>query len=342
MLMADRDDDRSEPQLLAPAAQAAQDDDELLEGDGHGAATSPDAPTTDAGTEKKAQEQKVKQEKEEPLPPADPVSDREVDAFLRDPSLRRAMINVVRGRVRDADVEDVVQVAMWAVKKAKRLPTGDKECRQYALAIARNKAITWYVRKEQDRPDSLGFDDLRGETCEDPGIQRALHADHLDKIAATVPEKDRPTLVCLGRYLMGESIADMAREMEVEYDTLYKRVTTLKRRVLGAAKAMGGLAVLLVVLMVGLGRQRENNVTAPAPDRQHEPPEPKEPTPGTPEAKVRAATLRDEARTQCAAEQWKKCLWSYDVAATLDADGETPELKAARDEALEEVRKIER
>jgi hypothetical protein len=37
--------------------------------------------------------------------------------------------------------------------------------------------------------------------------------------------------------------------------------------------------------------------------------------------------------------QWKKCLWSYDSASGLDVEGKTPEVKAAHDKALEEVRK---
>ena len=47
-------------------------------------------------------------------------------------------------------------------------------------------------------------------------------------------------------------------------------------------------------------------------------------------------------RRQCAAAQWKECLGSYDRAARLDPEGETPDVKAAHDKSLEEARKRER
>jgi DNA-directed RNA polymerase specialized sigma24 family protein len=73
--------------------------------------------------------------------------------------------------VRVADAEDVVHVALWAVKQAKRLRRGEKARLQYALANARNKAITWYRRKEVDRPVLTSFDDAREETANDGAIQ---------------------------------------------------------------------------------------------------------------------------------------------------------------------------
>jgi RNA polymerase sigma factor (sigma-70 family) len=271
-------------------------------------------------------------------PAANSVRDRELEAFLRDPSLRKAMAKVVQGRVRDADVEDVVQEALLATRFAKNLPSEPNARRTYALAIARNKAITWYTDKEKDRPDSHSLDAVPREAADDGGIQRAIDAQHLEKIAATVTATERSTLRCLFRQLMGESLADMAREMNIDYSTLHKRVTTLHGRV-----RMTGMAIAALVLLVIVNSWRapdEARVSSPPPPAP--PPvvsQPPQPARGTPEAKARAAQLREEARAQCAAGQWKKCLMSYDVAADLDPEGETADIKAAHDKALEETRR---
>jgi DNA-directed RNA polymerase specialized sigma24 family protein len=254
---------------------------------------------------------------EPPPPPADPVSDREVDAFIASPALRKAMLKVVRGRVRAADAEDVVQVALWAVKRAKRLPTGEKARLQYALAIARNKAITWYRRKEVDRPVEHSFDDARGVTANDGGIQRAIDADHLRKIAATVPPKHRSTFECLGRWLLlGESLADMAREMGVEYDTLRKRVLALHQRVLKTGHAIAGLWVVLFFIVASLrGATPGHDAAKPNPANQPE----------------RAHELREHGFEQCMRNDWSSCESDLDAARDLDPDGEDdPKVQAAR------------
>jgi RNA polymerase sigma factor (sigma-70 family) len=258
---------------------------------------------------------------EPPSPPADPVSDREVDAFIASPALRKAMLKVVRGRVRAADAEDVVQVALWAVKRAKRLPTGEKERLQYALAIARNKAITWYRRKEVDRPVEHSFDDARGVTANDGGIQRAIDAEHLRKIAATVPPKHRTTFECLGRWLLtGESLADMAREMGVEYSTLRKRVLALHQRVLKTGHQIAGLWVVLLFIVASLrGATQPRDVSAPCPPTQHE----------------RAHELREHAFERCMENHWSSCQADLDAARHLDPDGEDdPKVRAARTDVM--------
>jgi RNA polymerase sigma factor (sigma-70 family) len=270
--------------------------------------------------------------------PANPVTDKEVDAFLADRNLRPAMMKVIRGRVPDADVEDVVQVALWGVKRAKRLPKGEADRRRYALAIARNQAKTWHVRKYADQPEEVAFEDGCRRVSHDGGIERAIEREHLQKLTATVPDKQRSTFECLGRYLLGENLAEIAREMGLEYDTLYKRVTKLHRDLMKTGHAIAGLALVLLLLM-GIRREREVPVATPPTEPAAPNVEQHEPAPRTSEAKARAATLREEARAQCDAKQWKKCVEAYDLAAALDPEGETQEVKAAHERALEESRR---
>jgi DNA-directed RNA polymerase specialized sigma24 family protein len=231
----------------------------------------------------------------------------------------------ILGRVRDADVEDVVQEALMAVRGLKRLPKGEKERLQYARAIARNKAITWYVRKEKKRIDEVAFDEVRGEAVDCSHLEGAIHGEQLDKIAGTVPLKQRETLVCLARHLlMGESLAEMAREMGVEYDTFYKRITTLQRRVKEAGKVLGGLVMMMVVL-AGAWRvlAPPDEVAAPAPSNWT--------APHSPEALQQAHDLREQAFHACAEDDWATCGRVLDEARNLDPQGERdPRVQAAR------------
>jgi RNA polymerase sigma factor (sigma-70 family) len=329
MLMADQADQRPEPQLLAlDAATIAEVDDELLAG---GEAEEADAPAASSANDKKKEEP-------EPLPPAAPVTDREMEAFLRQLCTSRALECRVRGRVRNADVEDVVQEALIAIQRLKRLPTGEKERLQYARAIARNRAIAWYSRKEKKRSDEVAFDDARGEAVEDSRLESVIHAEQLERIAETVPLKQRETFACLARHLLlGESVAEMAREMGVEYDTLYKRVTTLHRHVKEAGKALGGLVMMLVVLM-GAWRvlSPPDEVAAPAPSSWTAPPAPTKtpseaPAPGSPEALQKARDLREQAFHACTQDDWAACERGLDGARDLDPQGDNdPRVQAAR------------
>jgi RNA polymerase sigma factor (sigma-70 family) len=254
-------------------------------------------------------------EPEEPLPPAEPVPDGEVDAFLRDPSLRFALTAAVLGRVRRDDVEDVVQEAMFAVKRARRLPTEPTQRLQYALAIARNKARKWYRRKQAGRPESVEFNEEQTPAALDCGLQRTADREHIERIVATVPEKHRSTLICLARYLMGESIADMAREMGVKYETLHKRVTALRERMESTGKAIAGLALVLMLLIVMVRPKSGHEVSAPRPPDQPE----------------RALDLRKHGFEQCMRNDWSSCESDLDAARDLDPDGEDdPKVQAAR------------
>jgi RNA polymerase sigma factor (sigma-70 family) len=273
----------------------------------------------------------------------EPVTDAEMSAFLRDPALTKAMTKAVRDRVNEADVEDVLQATLMDVAKGKKLLRVPKARRQYVVGIARNKAITWYTRNEKNRPDKEPLEAVPRQAADDGGIKRANDAQVLEKIAAAVPPQERSTFDCLVRKLLWrESIADMARELGVQESTLHKRVTALQGRIKTGGFALAALGALLVCLLSNVWRPGEDGPRVSRPPPQDSTEEtPQEPTPGTPEAKARATQLREEAKAQCAAGQWKKCLWSYDRANGLDVERETPEVKAAHDRAREEVRKLE-
>jgi DNA-directed RNA polymerase specialized sigma24 family protein len=255
-----------------------------------------------------------------------------MEAFLRDPELRPTMETVVRHKkVPEADVEDVVSDALADIARRKKLPTTDaKGRRQWALGAVRHKAAD-YHKKRKDQPDEVPLDDLREQAAEadDTSIRRADDGEHLDKIAETVPEKQRSTMECLVRHLMGENLADMAREMNVQYDTLYKRVTTLHRRVRETGMAIAKLAVVVLIIAGGW------HVFKPHPEPQTATP-PSAPAIHSPEALRKARDLRKQAFQACSQDAWTACERLLDEAADYDSDGESdPKVKAARTDLKE-------
>jgi RNA polymerase sigma factor (sigma-70 family) len=238
--MANLTDDRRKPELHDVPAAAAADLEAPSRAD--------DASSRrDAAESARSSARTSKPGKEAELPPAEPVSQEEVIAFLRDPWLTRAMRRAVRERVNDADVDDVVQEARLGIARKKELPKEQKRRKQYALAIARNKAIKWYDRKEKGRPEEVALDDARDVADDEGDIRRALASEYLARIAAGLPPTQRTTFECLVRHLMGDSLVEMARGMDVQYDTLYKRVTTLRRQLRTAGRVAVGLSVVLLV-----------------------------------------------------------------------------------------------
>jgi RNA polymerase sigma factor (sigma-70 family) len=340
MHMANLTDDHRQLQLFAfdAATSPAADEPSVAE---HAANRPDQADASNAGSGT------AKTGKEEELPPAEPVSRKEVEAFLADPSLKRAMLRVVHGRVNDADVEDVMQEARLAIARAKMPPNEPKKRRQYALAIARNKAIEWYVREEKDDAEEVPLDDARTVATDDSGIERVIDGEYLDKIADTVPTKQHSTMECLFRHLMGESLADMAREMNVQYGTLYKRVTTLHRRMAETGRTIGGLLMMLIMLMGAwntLRPQPQSATPKPREEPTTAPPEPTAPPAstelrsdngaapsGSEEGVRKAAELRGEAFQACAQDDWALCAGALDDASRLDPSGESdPLVQAAR------------
>jgi hypothetical protein len=161
------------------------------------------------------------------------------------------------------------------------------------------------------------YDDACGETANDGGIQRAIDAEHLRKLAATMPPKHRSTFQCLGRWLLlGDSLADMAREMGVEYGTLRKRVLTLHQQLMKTGHAIAGLWMVMLFIVVSLrGATPWHEVTAPYPGDQAE----------------RAHELRERGFEECMSNDWSACETDLDAARELEPDGEDdPKVRAAR------------
>jgi DNA-directed RNA polymerase specialized sigma24 family protein len=221
-------------------------------------------------------------------------------------------------------------------------PTTLEGAKALSMAVADRYAISELRKKKRrERRGNAGPTDVPDEYVA-PEKRRwdIVEAQELwEELERAIPEDVLEMLVDHGAGMSQKEVAEKHGKSHREVRDLFKKWRSKAHYVAVAA----GIAAIVwfVVKQVDFGGPPKVARPSP-PDTQSTPEEPQEPTPGTPEAKVRATELREQAKAQCAAEQWKQCLWSYDRANGLDVERETPEVKAAHDRAREEVRKRER
>ncbi|HEY5242933.1 MAG TPA: hypothetical protein VIJ22_15745, partial [Polyangiaceae bacterium] len=252
--------------------------------------------------------------------------------MLRDPVLRRSIAGVLRGRVPDADVEDVLWLTLHAAYDAPSLPPPGGERTAYVLRIAHNKAA--------DHLEALGFKvqvTAGGDEAERLVAAASDPVEARDALAAVAREVgSATTLVWYARVAyLGESISDIAREAGLKYDTVYKRVKAMEERVRAVRVRLvaGTFGVLLVFGAWELLKPSEPRVVLPdlpiptaRPAESTQRPEPI--------AKERARPLRDQAFRACVAEDWTTCRDLLDQANQIDPDGEDdPRGQAAREDS---------
>jgi DNA-directed RNA polymerase specialized sigma24 family protein len=280
----------------------------------------------------------------DPTPPPDAAgpfaSAEERRLMLRDRALEKLLAYAIRALVPSSEIEDVIQDTLHAAHDAPKLPAGDgKERNNYVIGIGKNKAVD-HRRRALRFPE---LDEQEGGLDHLQHVAQATHADaaadrdFLDKITRDVGDDQAAlTLRCLARQAMGEDLAEIAREVGIPYDTLYKRVTTMQRRVKERGKQLGGFMALLIALGVSWGSR------APKPERAADEPqmvELLEPATSTHVGETDpmdwARVLRGEAFRACMNDQWEECNDGLNVAGQFDPDGEQrPEVKAARADVL--------
>jgi DNA-directed RNA polymerase specialized sigma24 family protein len=255
-------------------------------------------------------------------PPTGPLS--EVTA-LGDPELRRSLVRVVRSRVPEREVEDIVQETLADAIVSRSAPRDPATLRHWLGGIARHKVIDFHRRACREELSAVPE---TGATSPDDET-----ADLLRWAERSLPggKSDRQTFSWLLREGEGEKLEAIAESEQLPAERVRQRVARLRRhlrdrwaseaRALGALVGLGALLGLVFLLLRSAPVEVVREASRPLGRR---------PRP----ASAAGETERARALELCLARQHRACLEGLDRAAQLDPDGDQSDrVKAARREA---------
>ena len=227
------------------------------------------------------------------------------------PDLRSALARMVRKRVPESEVEDIVQSTLADAIESPHAPTDSESLRRWIFGIAKNKVVDYHRRAGR-------------ETFELPEVagKPAPHAeaDLLRWAEKLLPpgEENKTTLDWMLREGEGEKLEWIAETEKVPAPRVRQRVSRLRRHLKShwqkEVALLAALGVLVTILALVLRK--------------------KEPEPIANEDLPRAEELRKIGIEKCLAAEWTDCVEKLDAAKKLDPAGDTrPEVRQARDNA---------
>jgi len=164
---------------------------------------------------------------------------------LEGPTLHRELSSMVRRRVPQCEVDDVVQGVLCDALAAANVPESPSDVPRWVMGIARHKVADFHRRARRE----IVSDAVEAEPLSDPIEDRFL-------LRAVLADGERPataeTLRWVVREFSGEQLNDIAREAELPAEVVRQRVSRFRRRMrarwlLAAAAALGAVALLLAL-----------------------------------------------------------------------------------------------
>ena len=230
-----------------------------------------------------------------------------------DPDLRSALVAMVRKRVPESEVEDIVQQALAEAIESPHAPTDSESLRRWIFGVAKNKVVDYHRRAGRE---SFDLPDVEGTPA--PHVE----ADLLRWAEKNLPEgaENKKTLDWMLREGEGEKLESIAASEKLPPPRVRQRVSRLRRHFKEnwqrevAMLAALGVIVSAVVFLV-LHKKDPEIIT-------HEVVDP------------RAEPMRRLALEKCATGEWKPCVEGLDEARRLDPAGDArPDVQQARQAA---------
>jgi DNA-directed RNA polymerase specialized sigma24 family protein len=228
------------------------------------------------------------------------------------PDLRAALVAMVRKRVPESEVEDIVQATLAEAVESPHAPTESEALRKWIFGVAKNKVVDYHRRAGRETFDLP-------EVADSPAPH--AEADLLRWAERHLPEGEdaQKTLGWMLREGEGEKLESIAASEKVPAPRVRQRVSRLRRHFKDnwrrevALLAAFGVVISIVALL--LLKKKEPEIAI----------EPVDP---------RAEPMRLEALGKCQAHDYKACLDELDAAKRLDPAGDTrPEVQRARRDA---------
>jgi RNA polymerase sigma factor (sigma-70 family) len=228
-------------------------------------------------------------------------------ARLADPALREGLLKYARRRLPPGEVEDLVQNTLTDALVADNAPSDQADFRRWIHGIARHKIADSYRRRE--RLPILSPDADRSAATPSPSTGELSQW-----IESELPTTDgaQATLHWLLREGDGESLDEIARDVDLPAPRVRQRVSRLRRHLHARWLALGAAGLLLLIGAGALFYGALPPAIVP-PNIAREPVTPLE----------RARILRQNALQRCAAGAYPECIAALDQAQALDPSGES-------------------
>jgi DNA-directed RNA polymerase specialized sigma24 family protein len=230
-----------------------------------------------------------------------------------DPDLRSALVAMVRKRVPESEVEDIVQQALAEAIESPHAPQDSESLRRWIFGVAKNKVVDYHRRAGRE---SFDLPDVEGTPA--PHVE----ADLLRWAEKNLPEgaENKKTLDWMLREGDGEKLESIAASEKLPPPRVRQRVSRLRRHFKEnwqrEVAMLAALGVIVSAIVVYVLHKPEPDVIT------HEVVDP------------RAEPMRRVALEKCAHGDFQPCVDGLDEARRLDPAGDArPEVQQARDAA---------
>lgn len=226
--------------------------------------------------------------------------------------LRSALVAMVKRRVPESEVEDIVQATLADAFASPHAPNDAESFRRWVFGVAKNKVVDYHRRAGRET----------FELPEDVPGQEAPHqeVDMLRWAEKHLPpgEENKKTLDWMLREGDGEKLEWIAEHDNVPAPRVRQRVSRLRRHLKEHWQKEVAVLAALGVLITALVLYLKHDKDAPIAN----------------EDAARAEELRKEGLDKCARAAWQECVKRLDDARKLDPAGDTrPDVQEARSNA---------